>query len=207
MDDGFAVLAGSAGTAIVDAGAPAGADLIAAQISQKQTHVAALHVKEPAGMDEGDADDTVQAATGRVPIGASTFSIAAADEAAGRTKAAAIAALTPTIPKTVTKSTAAGARPARAIDAVSGWGVQIGAFSNRSTAQSRARTAALKLKKTFSGARALVMPVKRRRKTIYRARIVGLGRPDLIKACSIIGKRASGACQAVAPVSKTNTRQ
>jgi D-alanyl-D-alanine carboxypeptidase len=79
------------------------------------------------------------------------------------------------------------------------WGIQVGAFSKRATAESQARAAELKLKPDYAQAVAIVQSGRSNGKTIYRARIVGLPKPDLIRACSIAAPKAKNACQALSP--------
>jgi len=77
------------------------------------------------------------------------------------------------------------------------WGIQIGAFSNRDTAETRSNTAAIVLKPTFDNVSATVMAVTINGRKIYRARIVGLENKDLLKACALV--RSKTGCQAVPP--------
>ena len=79
------------------------------------------------------------------------------------------------------------------------WGIQVGAFSKRATAESQARAAELKLKPDYANAVAIVQSGKSNGKTIFRARIVGLPKADLIRACSIAAPKAKSACQAISP--------
>ncbi|MGE3335446.1 MAG: serine hydrolase [Rhodospirillaceae bacterium] len=79
------------------------------------------------------------------------------------------------------------------------WAIQVGAFSNRATAETQARAAELKLKPDYASASAIVQAGKSRGKTIYRARIVGLPKSDLIRACAIAAPKAKNACQAISP--------
>lgn len=79
------------------------------------------------------------------------------------------------------------------------WGIQVGAYSSRSTAEKQARAAELKLKPDYGQAVALVQSTKSKGKTLYRARIVGLPRGDLIRACSIAAPRLKNACMAISP--------
>ncbi len=209
MDDGFAVLSGTPGTLIADANKNGAAtDRIAAQINQ--TQVAALQVKEPADKEEGDADDTFKSVTKTGPIVTSALPPMAAAPVTeapvaartqGNTRTTTLAALTPAAPRAPVPNGAVAAA-----QALTTFGVQIGAFSNRATAEAQATTAAMKLKSTFSTAAATVLPVKSGDKVIYRARVVGLTQPDLIKACGIIGKQIKGACQAIGPDSTVAAR-
>jgi len=79
------------------------------------------------------------------------------------------------------------------------WGIQVGAFSSRASAENQARAAELKLKPDYAKAVAVVQTTKSNGKTLFRARIVGLPKADLIRACSIAAPRAKNACQAVSP--------
>lgn len=94
------------------------------------------------------------------------------------------------------ESTLASAVP----DSAAGmWGIQVGAFSKRATAENQARAAELKLKPDYANAVAIVQTGKSKGKTIYRARIVGLPKADLIRACSIAAPKAKTSCQAISP--------
>ncbi|MGE4064808.1 MAG: D-alanyl-D-alanine carboxypeptidase [Rhodospirillaceae bacterium] len=79
------------------------------------------------------------------------------------------------------------------------WGIQVGAFGKRATAESQARAAELKLKPDYASAVAIVQTGKANGKTIYRARIVGLPKADLVRACSIAAPKAKNNCQAISP--------
>lgn len=79
------------------------------------------------------------------------------------------------------------------------WAIQVGAFSSRATAETQARSAELKLKPDYANAAAVVQSGKSNGKTIYRARIVGLPKSDLIRACAIAAPKAKTACQAISP--------
>lgn len=79
------------------------------------------------------------------------------------------------------------------------WGIQVGAFSKRATAETQARNAELKLKPDYANAAAIVQAGKSNGKTIYRARIVGLPKADLIRACAIAAPKAKTTCQAISP--------
>ncbi len=79
------------------------------------------------------------------------------------------------------------------------WAIQVGAFSSRATAETQARAAELKLKPDYASASAVVQTGKSNGKTIYRARIVGLPKADLIRACAIAAPKAKSACQAISP--------
>jgi len=79
------------------------------------------------------------------------------------------------------------------------WAIQVGAFSSRATAETQARAAELKLKPDYASASAIVQAGKSNGKTIYRARIVGLPKSDLIRACAIAAPKAKNACQAISP--------
>ena len=79
------------------------------------------------------------------------------------------------------------------------WGIQVGAFSKRAAAENQARAAELKLKPDYTNAVAIVQTGKSNGKTIYRARVVGLPKADLIRACSIAAPKARNTCQAISP--------
>jgi D-alanyl-D-alanine carboxypeptidase len=93
--------------------------------------------------------------------------------------------------------------PARDEAALGTWGVQIGAFSARARAEAQVSAATVSLKRTFAGVTPLVIPVKVNGKMIYRARIMGLAKDDLLRACATIPVQVkAGGCQAVAPDAK-----
>ena len=79
-------------------------------------------------------------------------------------------------------------------------GIQIGAFSSRDRAATQADAAAERLKATFSTATAVVMGVKVKGRFVYRARVMGIGEDDLLRACGMVPKALmSGTCQAIKP--------
>ncbi len=78
------------------------------------------------------------------------------------------------------------------------WGIQIGAFSLQSTAQTVADKAVKKLEE-YGDLRAVTERVRTKGRTLYRARILGLERRDLVRACSIVVPRNMDDCLAVRP--------
>ena len=179
MDQGFAVLSGQPETAIANRGTFQNTDRGAAQVAQAPTSSAAT--------EEGDHDEPFTPVTGAsrpiettalAPLPQPTKKMAALEPPAGLNK--------PAIPAT---------NPAVAAT----WGVQIGAFSSRDQAEIQVTSAVTKLKATFSSASALVIPVKIKERVVYRARILGLGQQDMMKACALIPAQAKAGCQAVPP--------
>jgi D-alanyl-D-alanine carboxypeptidase len=79
------------------------------------------------------------------------------------------------------------------------WAIQVGAFGSRATAEQQARAAELKLKPDYASAAAVVQAGKSNGKTIYRARIVGLPKADLVRACSIAAPKLKASCLAISP--------
>jgi D-alanyl-D-alanine carboxypeptidase len=78
------------------------------------------------------------------------------------------------------------------------WGIQVGAFSVRSTAQTVADKAVEKLR-DYGDLRAFTERVRTRGSTLYRARILGLEKRDLLQACAIVVPRNMDNCLAVRP--------
>ena len=78
------------------------------------------------------------------------------------------------------------------------WGIQVGAFSVRSTAQTVADKAVEKLR-DYGDLRAVTERVRTRGPTLYRARILGLEKRDLLQACAIVVPRNMDNCLAVRP--------
>ena len=79
-----------------------------------------------------------------------------------------------------------------------GWGIQIGAFSVRESAE-RAAEQALKLAPTpLKDGTASVAPQVSRQKTIYRARFVGLSQREAAEACKTLKRKKLG-CLMLSP--------
>ncbi|MEQ9448807.1 MAG: D-alanyl-D-alanine carboxypeptidase family protein [Rhodospirillaceae bacterium] len=78
------------------------------------------------------------------------------------------------------------------------WGIQIGAFSVKGTAQLVAKRAAEKLE-YYGDVRPFVERVRIKGRTLYRARVLGLERRDLVRACSIVVPENMDNCLAVRP--------
>ena len=89
-------------------------------------------------------------------------------------------------------------------EALGMWGIQVGAFSARATAERQARAAELKLKPDYGNASAIVQVGKSNGRTIYRARIVGLPKGDLVRACSIAAPKLKSGCLAITPSAAKN---
>ncbi len=79
------------------------------------------------------------------------------------------------------------------------WAIQVGAFGKRATAEQQARAAELKLKPDYASAVAVVQAGKSNGKTVYRARVVGLPKADLVRACSIAAPKLKASCLAISP--------
>ncbi len=78
------------------------------------------------------------------------------------------------------------------------WGIQLGAFSLQSTAQTVADKAAGKLHR-YGDVRAVTERVRIKGRTLYRARVLGLEKRNLVKACSIAVPKNMDNCLAVKP--------
>ncbi len=78
------------------------------------------------------------------------------------------------------------------------WGIQVGAFRARARAQEVAEEAAAKLF-DYGDLRAVTERVRIKGRTLYRARVLGLERRSLIRACSIVVPRRMDDCLAVRP--------
>ena len=187
MDGGFAVLSGQPETLIAGRSSTYN-DPIGAQIAQ---------AKDESSTEEGDRDEPFMPVTDTVPI--ETTSLPPLPPVAKSMAAKAVPAprkMAALEPKAAMKP----AVPAADAPIDMSWGVQIGAFSTRAKADAQVATALNKVRATYVTARALVIPVKIKNQIVYRARIVGLGNDDLMKACALIPAQAkSGGCQAVTP--------
>jgi D-alanyl-D-alanine carboxypeptidase len=203
MDQGFSTLSGQPETAI----AAKESDRIAQQIAL---------ASQPATEDEaeqGDREEPYQPATHADRSTIETTSLAPLPAVPQATAPEAAAPQTAPRQLAVLDAPAPSVKPAPSLSAVppqapapaakttepSSWGIQVGAYAARSAAETQATTSAVKLKPTFNGATALVVPVKVKGKTMYRARIVGLPSDELVKACSVLRKQAKAGCQAVPP--------
>ena len=78
------------------------------------------------------------------------------------------------------------------------WGIQVGAFTKRSTAQRVADKAVDKLQ-DYGDLRAVTERVRIKGRTLYRARILGLERRNLVQACAIVVPKNMDNCLAVRP--------
>ncbi|HJS31442.1 MAG TPA: D-alanyl-D-alanine carboxypeptidase [Alphaproteobacteria bacterium] len=108
----------------------------------------------------------------------------------------------PDDPRPMTTSAAAATTfrrpPAPAPATASGWGIQIGAFSVRESAE-RATEQALKLAPTpLRDGAVSIAPQVSRQKTIYRARYIGLSQRDAAEACKAL-KRKKLSCLMLSP--------
>jgi D-alanyl-D-alanine carboxypeptidase len=177
MDQGFTVLSGQPDMAIAGR-APAPSDRIADTIGQQ----IALGQGTQDATEQGDRD---------APFTPTTRQAVTTTALAPLPQAGAIAALSPQVKPALPQ--------ARKTDEFeSGAGIQIGAYSTRVRAEAQAFTAVQSLKTTYTGATAVVMPVKINGRLVYRARVMGLDGTDLVRACSLVPKAAkAGACQAV----------
>ena len=69
------------------------------------------------------------------------------------------------------------------------WGVQVGAFYNHKPAFKIAKTISSKYSKILNGGHIRVMPLKKsRNRTLYRARIIGIGKRNAYRTCKILKK-------------------
>ena len=188
MDQGFAVLSGQPETAI----ASRDSDRIATQIALST---------QPATEDEseqGDRDEPYQPATHADHGAIETTALAPLPAPVARAPQK-LAALSPSkAPKAPSMEAPAPATTAKSND-VAAAGIQIGAYAKQTAAEAQATTAAVKLKPTYAGATARVIPVTVKGKTMYRARVVGLPDKELMRACGMLAAQAKAGCQAVAP--------
>jgi len=193
MDQGFAALSGQPETAIANR-VTAPSDDIATQIALADPGAG---ITNEDNTEQGDRDEPFTPVTTSNSV-IETTSIPPLPQIAPA-RPTRVATLEP---RTVnTAAVVAVDVPTQQIAAAT-WGVQLGAYSSRTKAETQATNAALKLKATFSGATAFIMPIKGKAGTVYRARVVGLGdtNKDLIKACVMIRSLAKAGCQAVSPV-------
>jgi D-alanyl-D-alanine carboxypeptidase len=73
----------------------------------------------------------------------------------------------------------------------SNWGVQVGAYAKYSQARQSARTAVGIARRHLAGGTIKVVPLKTRRgKTLYRARIHGLGKRTAYAACRVLERKS-----------------
>ncbi len=179
MDTGFATLSGQPDTLI--ARRSTYNDPIATQIAS---------AKAETSTEEGDRDEPFTPVTDTVPIETTTLPPLPPQAKAQPAKKMAMLE-----PQTTQRAGIPAVDPA----GIATWGVQIGAFSTRAKAESQVTTALAKLRPTFVTVRALVIPVKISGKIVYRARIMGLGNGDLMRACALIPAKAKSGCQAVTP--------
>ncbi len=185
MDDGFSQLAGLPTNAIATREKFKN-DVIATRIAQG---------KNDTSTEEGDRDEPFTPVTDTSPVETSALApipSAAKNQAAKAQPVKKMAALEMA---TTQKPPVAVVDPATA----GTWGIQLGAYSNRTKAEAQVATALAKLKPTFVTARALVIPVKVKNQIIYRARIMGFAGGDLMKACALIPAQAKAGCQSVPP--------
>jgi len=79
------------------------------------------------------------------------------------------------------------------------WGIQVGAFSDRTAAEAAVRHAmAIQTDAAAARAQSRIDPLKAKTRTLYRARIVGLSSSDANRACSLI-KRDDRPCMVIKP--------
>ncbi|WP_417820679.1 serine hydrolase [Terasakiella sp.] len=69
-----------------------------------------------------------------------------------------------------------------------GWGVQVGAYGTYSKAERQAIAAVKRAPSYLSGAKTLVVPLKNGRKSVYRARVVGVEKREAYRACRALKK-------------------
>jgi D-alanyl-D-alanine carboxypeptidase len=183
MDQGFAVLSGQPDILIAKATTP-NTDRIATQIAL------ASQGESQTATEEGDTDEPFQPAAKTSSI--ETINLPPLPQASETPAPQRLAALEPA-PTPLPSVTSQ--------DDATAWGIQIGAYAKRAAAETQATTAAAKLKGDYADAKALVIPVAIKGKTMYRARVVGLPNKDLMRVCSMLGKQAKAGCQAVPPES------
>lgn len=107
----------------------------------------------------------------------------------GDTDASALPEPAPAPARTVT------ARPARSGD----WGIQVGAFSDRTAAEAAVRHAmTVQTDAAAVRAQGRIDPLKAKTRTLYRARIIGLSSSDANRACTLIQREAKP-CMVIKP--------
>ena len=71
-----------------------------------------------------------------------------------------------------------------------GWGVQVGAYFTRAPAYAAARKAVARAPDYLEDGTIAVVPLKqRKRRTVYRARILGIGKKEAYRACRVLKRR------------------
>jgi D-alanyl-D-alanine carboxypeptidase len=78
------------------------------------------------------------------------------------------------------------------------WGIQVGAYANRTVAANKAEEARDKVQSKYTDASVRVVPVKSKHGVLYRAQVVGLARGEVTKACHLAAKVMHG-CHTVSP--------
>jgi len=79
------------------------------------------------------------------------------------------------------------------------WGIQVGAFSDRTAAEDAARHAmTVQTDAAAASAQSRIEPLKAKTRTLYRARIIGLSSGDANRACTLI-KREAKPCMVIKP--------
>ena len=99
--------------------------------------------------------------------------------------------LSPRINRSIRKSPKAGNR---AKSKSSQWGIQVGAFYSHRPAEKLARQVSRKYASMLKDGQIIVMPLRKsRRRILYRARIIGIGKSTAYKACRML-KRNKKPC-------------
>ena len=187
-DGGFSALSGTPAAPLIARNDPPVADRIGSQIALSDTEDQAESTAE-----QGDTDEPFEPVTRTGAIETESLAPPAPSTASpARSKPRVVAAL---VPNTIPKSRAAA--PAVNAAGVATWGIQIGAYANRATAETQAAAAALKLNTTFASAGPSVIEATVNGRKMYRARIVGMEKADLMRACALIQSKAG--CQAIPP--------
>lgn len=73
------------------------------------------------------------------------------------------------------------------------WGVQVGAYSSVKKARNQAKAAIKRAPSYLSGAKTKVVPLKNGKKSVYRARVVGVEKREAYRACKAL-KRLRQPC-------------
>lgn len=73
------------------------------------------------------------------------------------------------------------------------WGVQVGAYGSIKTARTQAIAAVKRAPSYLAGAKTLVVPLKNGKKSVYRARVVGIEKREAYRACKAL-KRLKQPC-------------
>jgi D-alanyl-D-alanine carboxypeptidase len=86
------------------------------------------------------------------------------------------------------------------------WGIQVGAYANRTVAVNHASKARKRLQTKYADAVIRIEPVMVKKRQLYRAQVVGLERKQLANACKLIAGLALPGCRTVSPATMAAMR-